>query len=49
MLALVNQSRSRRSTMTFLRRALAGLVVGALGALAAVGLYAEATRTPDQP
>jgi hypothetical protein len=36
-------------TRTGVRRALAALVVGALGALAAVGLYAEATRAPDQP
>ena len=34
------------------RRALAGLAMGALGAvgvLAAAGLYAETTRVPDQP
>jgi len=35
--------------MTFLRRALAGLAVAALGGLAAIGLYAEANRAPDQP
>jgi len=49
MLAAVNESRSRRTTMTFLRRTLALLVVGALGALAAIGVHAEATRAPDQP
>jgi len=35
--------------MTFLRRTPALVVIGALGALAAIGLYAEATRAPDQP
>jgi len=35
--------------MTLLSRTLAGLAVGALGALAAAGAYAEATRAPDQP
>jgi len=31
------------------RRALAGLAIGAVGAVAAAGLYAETTRAPDQP
>ena len=35
--------------MTLLSRTLAGLAVWALGALAAAGAYAEATRAPDQP
>ncbi len=35
--------------MTFLVRALGSLAIGALGALAAAGAYAEATRVPDQP
>jgi hypothetical protein len=35
--------------MRFLARALATLALAALGALAAAGAYAEATRAPDQP
>jgi hypothetical protein len=35
--------------MTHLRRTLAGVAIAALGALAAAGLYTEATRVPDQP
>jgi hypothetical protein len=35
--------------MTFPTRMLAGLAIGALGALAAAGAYAEAHRAPDQP
>jgi len=35
--------------MTFLIRALAGLAIGALGAIAAAGAYTEATRVPGQP
>jgi hypothetical protein len=35
--------------MRFLTRTLAGVALGAVGALAAVGVYAEATRVPDQP
>jgi hypothetical protein len=35
--------------MTLLTRTLAGVAIGALGALAAAGAYAEATRVPDQP
>jgi len=35
--------------MTFLVRALAGIAIAAVGALAAAGAYAEATRVPDQP
>ncbi|MEA2198665.1 MAG: hypothetical protein QOJ25_2716 [Solirubrobacteraceae bacterium] len=31
------------------RRALAGLALGALGVVAAAGLYAETIRVPDQP
>jgi enterochelin esterase-like enzyme len=34
---------------TVSRRALAGLAIGAIGALAAAGLYTEAMRAPDQP
>jgi hypothetical protein len=38
---------------TSLRRALAGLAIGALGVVgviaAAAGLYAETIRVPDQP
>jgi hypothetical protein len=35
--------------MTIITRALAGLALGALGALMAAGAYTEATRAPDQP
>jgi hypothetical protein len=35
--------------MTLLTRTLAGLALGTIGAIAAVGAYAEATRLPDQP
>ena len=35
--------------MTRLSRTIAGLAIGALGALAAVGAYAETHRAPDQP
>jgi hypothetical protein len=35
--------------MTFLTRALAGLALGTLGAVAAAGAYTEARRAPDQP
>ena len=31
------------------RRALGGLALGALGLVAAAGLYTEAIRVPDQP
>ena len=34
--------------MTFLHRTLATAVAGALAALAAAGIYAEAHRAPDQ-
>jgi hypothetical protein len=34
--------------MTILHRALAGLIVGAIGTLFAAGVYAEAHRAPDQ-
>jgi len=34
--------------MTFLYRTLAIVAAGALGAIAAAGLYAEAHRAPDQ-
>jgi hypothetical protein len=35
--------------MTSLTRTLSALAIGAIGALAAAGAYAEATRIPDQP
>jgi hypothetical protein len=35
--------------MTFLYRTFATLAIGALGALALAGAYAEAHRLPDQP
>ena len=35
--------------MTLLTRTLGAVAIGALGVLAAVGAYAEATRVPDQP
>jgi hypothetical protein len=35
--------------MTFIPRAAAALAVGAVAAVAAAGLYAEAHRLPDQP
>lgn len=35
--------------MSSLTRALAGAALAAIGALAAAGVYAEATRAPDQP
>jgi hypothetical protein len=35
--------------MTFLTRSLALLAIGALGAIAAAGAYAETHRVPDQP
>jgi hypothetical protein len=35
--------------MTLLTRTLASLAIGALGALAAAGVYTEAHRAPDQP
>jgi hypothetical protein len=34
--------------MTILSRALAGLAIGALGAIAAAGAYTESHRVPDQ-
>jgi uncharacterized membrane protein len=34
---------------TVWRRALAGLAIGAIGVVAAAGLYAETMRAPDQP
>jgi hypothetical protein len=34
--------------MTFLHRTLATVVAGALAAIAAAGMYAEAHRAPDQ-
>jgi enterochelin esterase-like enzyme len=36
-------------SMTMLSRALAGVALGALGALAAAGAYTETRRAPDQP
>jgi hypothetical protein len=38
-----------RKTLRMVQRAGAGMVVAALGALAAAGAYAEAHRAPDQP
>jgi hypothetical protein len=35
--------------MTFLPRTFAMLALGALGAIAAAGAYAETHRVPDQP
>ena len=35
--------------MSTLTRTMFGLAVGALGALAAAGAYAETHRVPDQP
>jgi hypothetical protein len=35
--------------MRIVYRAFASLALGALGALAMAGAYAEATRVPDQP
>jgi hypothetical protein len=35
--------------MTILTRTLAGLALGAVGAVAAAGVYTEARRAPDQP
>jgi hypothetical protein len=35
--------------MTSISRALAGVVIGALVAIALAGAYAEAHRAPDQP
>jgi hypothetical protein len=35
--------------MTILARMLATLAIGAFGALAAAGIYAEGHRAPDQP
>jgi hypothetical protein len=37
------------AAMTFLIRTLTGVAIGAIGALTAAGVYAEATRMPDQP
>ena len=34
--------------MTILNRIVAGLAIGALGALAAAGAYTESHRVPDQ-
>jgi hypothetical protein len=34
--------------MTLITRALAGLALGAVGAVAAAGAYAETRRAPDQ-
>ena len=35
--------------MTAMNRTLAALAIGAFGALALAGVYAEAHRAPDQP
>jgi hypothetical protein len=35
--------------MTILTRALAGLAIGTISAIAAAGAYTEATRVPGQP
>jgi hypothetical protein len=40
---------SQEPAMTILTRILAGLALGALGALAAAGAYAELHHAPDQP
>jgi hypothetical protein len=42
-------TRARRLKMRMITRTLAGLAIGAVGALAAVGAYAETHRAPDQP
>jgi hypothetical protein len=38
-----------RAPMSKLTRALAGIVLGAIGVVAAAGAYTEARRAPDQP
>jgi hypothetical protein len=48
MLHAVVDSKPRSLAMTILSRTLTGLAIGALGALAAAGAYAEAHRVPDQ-
>jgi hypothetical protein len=40
---------TRETAGRIIRRALAVLGAGALAALAAAGVYAEANRAPDQP
>jgi hypothetical protein len=40
---------TKETTVRIIGRALVALAVGAFGALAAAGAYAEATRAPDQP
>jgi hypothetical protein len=35
--------------MKLITRTVAGLALGALGVLAAVGVYTEVTHVPDQP
>jgi hypothetical protein len=35
--------------MTLLTRVMAGMVIGAAGAIAAAGAYTETHRAPDQP
>ena len=37
------------AAMTVLTRTLAGLALGAVGAVVAAGAYTEARRAPDQP
>jgi hypothetical protein len=38
----------KEQQMTILTRILAGLAIGAIGAVAAAGAYTEARRAPDQ-
>jgi hypothetical protein len=40
---------TKETARRIIRRALAVLGAGALAALAAAGVYAEANRAPDQP
>jgi hypothetical protein len=42
-------STAKEPVVTVLHRILAGLTIGALGALAAAGAYTEAHHAPDQP
>ena len=47
---VADPDRAMSTTVTIIwRRVLTGLGIGVIGAVAAAGLYAEATRVPDQP
>jgi hypothetical protein len=43
------RTRGKEFEMTRFTRTIAGLAIGAIGALAAAGAYAETHRAPDQP